>query len=258
MSELQTLKLERRGPVAIVTMQRAAAFNAMSRGMAEEYLRVLSEIERDESLRVVILTGEGKAFCSGADLKEGFPPDIEAVILKLYGPVMQAVRRLDKVVIAAVNGIVAGIGAALVTSADLAVMAEEGYIQLAFSKIGLVPDGGLTWDFVRAVGHKRAYRMMIEATKLPASECREYGLVNEVVPGEQVMPFALQWAEQIAQLSPVACQVTKRALHNSVDAAFGQAIAYEATLQQRAGASGDCKEGVTAFLEKRAPVYPGR
>lgn len=258
MSDQDFLTLERTGHVAILTMNRPAAFNSLCLEMRHQYVAMLREVQLDDSVRVLVITGNGKAFCSGADLKEGMADDIEMSIIKTFAPIMQAIRSLDKVVISAINGVAAGIGVAIVTSSDLAVMSEDAYMQLAFSKIALLPDGGLTWDFVRAVGHKRAYRMMIEASNITPAECLEYGFVNEVVPAAEVLPFTLQWAEKVAELSPVACRVTKRALHGAADMTINQATAFEASLQQRAGVSEDSVEGINAFLEKRKPIFPGR
>src|SRR5690606_7772691 len=200
----------------------------------------------------------GKGFCAGADLLEGMAESTEDSVLETFGPIITALRKLDKVVLTAVNGVAAGIGAAMVTAADLAVIAEGAYMQMAFSKIALLPDGGLTWDLVRSMGYKRAYRAMIEATNISAQELKEYGIVNEVVPAEELQQYVRDWAERIAQLSPIANKVTKRAMRMSMDLTLEHAVIYEASQQERAAKSADHQAGVEAFKAKTKPVFPGK
>jgi 2-(1,2-epoxy-1,2-dihydrophenyl)acetyl-CoA isomerase len=161
-------------------------------------------------------------------------------------------RRLDKVVIAAITGVTAGIGLGLIAATDLAVMADNTYVTLAFSKIGLIPDGGVTWELLRALGYKRAYRLMIEAGKLSAAECLEFGIVNEICTQNTVLERALQWAQQIADHSPTANILTKRALHQAAELTLAGAIAYETILQETAVQSADCAGRVRAFIENHA------
>lgn len=256
MSEAAVL-LEYRGPIAIVTLNRPHAYNACNTDIRHGMMKVVWELANREDIRVVILTANGKGFCAGADLRETFPNNVQEQLHKEYEPSLMGLRRLNKVVIAAVNGAVAGIGCAFVAACDLAVMVEDAYLQLAFSKIALVPDGGITWDLVRALGYKRAYRLMIEAGKLSAQECHQYGLVNEVVKSD-ALGYALDWAQRICDLSPVANALTKRVAHRAEELDIHGTFAVEAELQLTASRSADCVEGVTAFLEKRKPQYPGK
>lgn len=256
MSESAVL-LEYRGQIAILTLNRPHAYNACNTDIRHGMLEAVWELSNREDIRVVILTANGKGFCAGADLRETFPNNVQMQLHKEYEPSLMGLRRLNKVVIAAVNGAVAGIGCAFVAACDLAVMVEDAYMQLAFSKIALVPDGGITWDLVRALGYKRAYRLMIEAGKLSARECEQYGLVNEVVK-EDALGYALDWAQRLCELSPVANVLTKRVAHHAEELDIHGTFAIEAELQLVASRSADCAEGVTAFLEKRAPKYPGK
>lgn len=256
MSE-SAVQLEYRGQIAIITLNRPQAYNACNKDIRHGMVEAVWELSNREDVRVVILTANGKGFCAGADLRETFPNNVQAQLHKEYEPSLMGLRRLNKVVIAAVNGVVAGIGCSFVASCDLAVMVEDAYMQLAFSKIALVPDGGITWDLVQAMGYKRAYRLMIEAGKLTARECQQYGLVNEVVERD-ALGYALQWAERLCELSPVANVLTKRVARRAEEVDVHATFALEAELQLTASRSEDCREGITAFIEKRPAKYPGK
>jgi 2-(1,2-epoxy-1,2-dihydrophenyl)acetyl-CoA isomerase len=215
------------------------------------------ELELNKQVRVVIVTGNGKAFCAGADLKEGFAESVQDQIHERFLPAVQPIREIGQVVISAVNGTAAGIGVTMVTASDMAVMSDAAVMNLAFSRIALIPDGGLTWDLVRSMGYKRAYQLMIEGGSLTAQQCLDYGIVNELTPADQVLARARALAEQVAELSPIANKLTKRALRRSMDLSLQAAVDYESALQERASKSGDSAEGIAAFLEKRKPNFPG-
>jgi len=257
MSEAPSL-LSIDGHIATLTLNRPKSFNSLTFDMRVLMLEQIRQVELDKTVRVLILNANGKGFCAGADLMEGMAESTEDSVLETFGPIITALRKLDKVVLTAVNGVAAGIGAAMVTAADLAVIAEGAYMQMAFSKIALLPDGGLTWDLVRSMGYKRAYRAMIEATNISAQELKEYGIVNEVVPAEELQQYVRDWAERIAQLSPIANKVTKRAMRMSRDLTLEHAVIYEASQQERAAKSADHQAGVEAFKAKTKPVFPGK
>jgi 2-(1,2-epoxy-1,2-dihydrophenyl)acetyl-CoA isomerase len=252
------LLVDRCGSIVTLTLNRPHVRNAFNGALRTRLAEALREVQGFDDVRVIILTGAGRGFCAGADLSVDAPVDSRAELLYEYGPVLLALRNTDAVVLAAVNGAAAGIGAALVAAADLAIMADDASIQLAFSKIALIPDGGLTWELVRTLGRKRAYRLMIEAGRLTAAECLQLGFVNEVVPADRLMVQTLSWAETLAQRSPLCNGLTKRALHQAQRSSLQEAIAYEADLQQIATRSDDCREGVDAFLNKRSPLFTGR
>ncbi|MDB6060857.1 MAG: hypothetical protein JWM78_960 [Verrucomicrobiaceae bacterium] len=215
MNAQKTVSLDYKNQIAVVTLNRPEARNAFNATLRKDLLDTLQEVEQNEAIRVVVLMANGKTFCAGADLKEGSKKNIEALVMREYAPIFSTIQRMEKVVMVAFNGAAAGIGCALVTAADLALMTETAYLQLAFSKIALIPDGGLTWELVRALGYKRAYRLMIEAGSLTSTQCLEFGLVNEVVAEEQLHERAMQWAQSLCELSPVANRLTKRTLHEA-------------------------------------------
>jgi 2-(1,2-epoxy-1,2-dihydrophenyl)acetyl-CoA isomerase len=254
----EMLLVNRQGGVVTLTLNRPQVRNAFDGALRKRLHEVLREIQSYDDLRVIILTGAGHSFSTGADLNAEVSSDARTQLLYEYAPVLLALRHTDAVVLAAVNGFAAGIGVAFVAAADLAIMANDASIQLAFSKVALIPDGGLTWELVRILGRKRAYRLMIEGGRLDAAQCLQLGLVNEVVPADQLMVEAVSWAQRLARLSPLCNGLTKRALHQSQQCSLEEAIAYEAGLQQIAVGSEDCREGVDAFFSKRAPHFKGR
>lgn len=251
------LTVQKNGMIAEITLNRPDRYNAFGRAIRNGLVSALNDIAFDSSIRVVILTAAGKAFCSGADLREEFYPDLENDIVNSYMPAISALRTLDKIVIAAINGVVAGIGGALLTSADLAVMSEDARLDLAFARIGLIPDGGLTWDLVHTLGYKHAMRVMMDGGSLSAKQCLDMGIVNELVPASDVLSYARDWAMRITEQSPSANRGIKRALHFAMDATRRQTVEFEAIQQQRASNGHDFKEGVQAFLEKRKAVFTG-
>lgn len=251
------LTIQRDGTIVELTLNRPERYNAFGKSIRNSLTTTLNDLAFDSDVRVVILTGAGKAFCSGADLREEFYHDLENDILNSYMQSINALRSLNKIVIAAINGVVAGIGAALLTSSDLAVMSEDARLDLAFARIGLVPDGGLTWDLVHSLGYKRAMRLIMDGGSLSAKQCLEMGIVNELVPAGEVLSYTRDWARRITELSPSANRGIKRVLHFAMDASRKQTVEYEAIQQQRHIVSHDCKEGVAAFKEKRKPVFTG-
>jgi len=252
------VRVERHAGIATITLNRPTTRNAFNTALRKQFLEEMREIESFHDLRVVILTGAGASFCAGADLKAEMANDVRMALLAEYVPMLRALRGTDLVILAAVHGASAGFGAAILAAADLAIMAEDATIQLAFSRIALVPDGGLTWELVRALGYKRAYRLMIEGGRLDAKQCLSFGLINEVVPASRLKEEALAWAEQLCRLSPTCNGLTKRALHYAQNSSLEEAMTYEADLQQVASRSEDCREGVAAFRNKRSPDFRGR
>jgi 2-(1,2-epoxy-1,2-dihydrophenyl)acetyl-CoA isomerase len=246
--------------VGTITLDRPDALNSLEATLKRELLAVLREASRDPAVRVVILTGAGRAFCAGQDLKERLAPDaapLDVEVRERYIPIVLAIRRLPKPIIAAVNGVAAGAGAALAFACDLRIAAEEASFVLAFGRIGLVPDSGASWFLPRLVGAARAAELLYLSDPLPAAEALRIGLVNRVVPGEQLLTETEALAGRLAAGAPLALALTKRALDRSLEVGLAEALDHEASLQGIAGRSADHAEGLAAFLEKRPPRFRG-
>ncbi len=245
--------------VVQITLKRPDALNAFNEELRRDLLDALCSASAAPDARAVVLTGEGRAFCAGADIKDiGQTRVVEDVLNAEYGAFLSVLRSMEKPVIAAINGPAAGIGMTLALSCDLRVMADDAYLMSAFANIGLVPDGGLSWILTQQLGYARAYEAAIEAQKIPAARALELGLVNRVAGGGDTLNEALEWAEGLAARAPIALGLTKRAFRAAAEDGVKNAAAYEAALQRIAIASDDCKEGVAAVLGKRAASFKGR
>jgi len=259
MSAYETVLIARLGPVALVALNRPDRLNAFDRTLREELPRAFAEVEADESIRVVVLSGEGRAFSAGADLSEAsLGREVEQVLNEGFRPSLDAIAGSGKPWIAAIQGACAGIGAAYALTCDLAVMEEDAYIYQAFAAIGLIPDGGNHWHMVQALGYKRAYAAIIEAEKLPAADCAAAGLVNRVVGAGEARQVALDWAAQLAQGAPLTMRHAKAVLRRAVTGTLDDTFADEARLQADCATSQDAADAIAAFFDKRKPVFSGR
>jgi 2-(1,2-epoxy-1,2-dihydrophenyl)acetyl-CoA isomerase len=245
--------------VATVTLNRPDSLNALNGQMRRELLAALKAIGRDDAVRSVILTGAGRGFCSGADLRGGSDErDFRKVLQLEYNPLIRALRELPKPVIAVVNGVAAGAGVSLALACDLVYAAEEATFIQAFIKIGLVPDSGSTRTLVRTLGRHRAAQLIFTGEPLPAAEAHAAGLVNVMLPGDEIMDAARDAAVRLAQAPTRAIAYAKRQINAAEDATLEQSLALEAQLQDLAGRTQDHAEGVAAFAEKREPRFVGR
>lgn len=255
-----TVRYEMHGEaIALVILNRPQQLNAFNEAMRAELVAALAKASADAAVRAVIITGEGRGFCAGADVTDvAGGRTVEDILNAEYGAFLAIVQTMDKPVIAAVNGPAAGIGMSLALTCDLRVMAQDAYLMSAFANIGLVPDGGLSWLLTQEVGYSRAYQLAIEAEKIAAPRALELGLVNRVVASGAARAEALAWAETIAGRAPLALAATKRAFRAAAQNGLRNAHAFEAMLQNRLLASEDCREGVAALLSKRKPSFKGR
>jgi len=261
MSEYDTVLVERKGPVAVVTMNRPEQLNSFDAALRRELRLAVREVNEDPAIRVVVLTGAGRAFSAGADLLEAADNDqhfrVEDVLNGEYKPILMEINRAPKPWISAVNGAAAGVGSAFAMNCDLSVMAEDAYIYQAFTAISLVPDGGATWHLVHTLGRRRAYEVIVSGEKLAAAKCLEWGLCNRVVAAGELMEQALAWAGELATKAPLSLRYAKQALNEAMVQDLAETISSEAALQHICISSADATEGVAAFIEKRKPRWRG-
>jgi 2-(1,2-epoxy-1,2-dihydrophenyl)acetyl-CoA isomerase len=251
---------EKKDQVLIIKLNRPDKFNSFNRAMALELIEVLQQSAQDSSVRALLLTGEGKAFCAGQDLSEAIQPDgpgIKRIVEEHYNPIILAIRNLEKPVIVAVNGVAAGAGANIALACDVVFAARSASFIQAFSKIGLVPDSGGTFTLPRLVGMQLASALMITGDKLSAEDARGFGLVYKVFSDEELFTQSLDAAQRIALMPTQAIGLTKRLLNSSWSNTLAEQLQMEGELQVRSALSNDYKEGVSAFLEKRKPEFKG-
>lgn len=250
---------KQQGAVATITLSRPDAMNAFTRELSNDLQLALEQAAGDETVRVIVLTGEGRCFSAGADLKSGL--EGRSVFGKLhyeYRPVFSAVATMSKPVIAAVPGSAAGIGMSLALHCDLLVMTNNAFLLSPFTTISLVPDGGLNWLLVRQLGYRRAFQLSVESERIPADRCVELGLANKAVPAEELQQVAFEWAEMLSKRAPRSLEATKKVMRHAMDNDWASTFNMEADWQQALAGSEDNIEGVAAFFEKRDPIFKGK
>jgi 2-(1,2-epoxy-1,2-dihydrophenyl)acetyl-CoA isomerase len=263
MTAFETIRFDVDGPVARITLNRPEDLNPLSLRMAGELLEALGQVESDVELRAVLLTGAGRGFSSGADLKGDRPltadgkPDVLTGLREVYNPLMVKLRRLEKPVVAAVNGPAVGIGASLAAACDLVIAAQSAYFLLAFVNIGLTLDGGASVSFAARIGHGRAAELALLGERLPAATAVEWGLANRVVPDAELQAEAGELAAKLAAGPPGSYASTKQLLNAVSYPSYEQQLEREAVLQQQRAESADFVEGVLARFQKRAPRFTG-
>ncbi len=256
----ETLLIETHDGVRIVTLNRPEVLNAIDARSGEELLDALRGAEQAADVRCLILTGAGRAFCAGADLKDHVPggTSLGEVLRDRYNRIVLRLRSMEKPVIAALNGVAAGAGCNLALAADLRIASDRASFIEVFARVGLIPDSGGTWLLPRLVGVGRALEMMLLAEPVDAATAERIGLVNRVVPHDELRARAMEWAVRLAQGPTRAYGLTKRAVDHNLAVDLRAALEYEAFLQEIAGRTEDHREGVAAFLAKRPPSYLGR
>ena len=249
----------RSGAVLTVTLNRPDVYNAINRAMHEGLAAALEEAS-DPEVRAVVLTGSGRGFCSGQDLREfeSFPGGVRQALEHTYHPNVRAMRALQKPIVGAVNGPVAGAGLSLACACDVRIGSENATFVPGFIGIGLVPDAGSTWLVHRLLGFTRAFEWMVSNRRLAADEALAWGLVSEVVPQDAFEARVAELAEWYASLPTRAVAMTKQLFEHAFTASLTEQLELEAMLQQAATETEDFAEGVNAFLEKRAANFQGR
>ena len=258
---MSSILLNIKNNIAFVTLNRADVFNSFNREMAFSLQTVLDECEADDSVRAIVLTGAGKAFCAGQDLKEvtsaELNPGFKAILDEHYNPIISRLRSIEKPIIAAVNGVAAGAGANIALACDIVVANENAAFIQAFSKIGLVPDSAGTFFLPRLIGMQKATALMMLGDKVGAKEAVELGMIYKSFPAEQFEEEVNKLAETMANMPTLALGLTKRLLNKSLTNSLEEQLAMESKLQIQAAESHDYNEGVTAFVEKRKPEFRG-
>ena len=248
------------GDVAIITIADPATLNALSVTLAQELAEALTLAAATS--RAIILTGEGRSFCSGANLSDGIDPTKEGYdagepLEAVYNPLMQSIRNLAVPIVTAIRGAAAGFGCALALSGDMIVAGQHAYFMQAFRRVALVPDGGSAWFLMRGAGRARAMEMMLLGERLPATQALEWGLINRVVPEEEVMNHARIIAERLASGPTAALRMTRELGWSALACDFDEQLAQERVLQAEAGRLADHREGIAAFLTNRPAHFTG-
>lgn len=256
----ETIRLEHVGAVARIVLDRPDRLNACPPSMAVEIADALSQMD---GARAVLLTGEGRAFCSGADLAATGTRSIGGgagsykALTESYNPLMLKLARLPVPVVVAVNGPAAGIGCSLALAGDFTLAAKSAYFLQAFVNIGLVPDGGATWLLPRLIGKARAARMMMLGERIGAEQAEDWGLIYKAVDDAALMDEAMALATRLAEGPTVALGTMRQTLAKALESDFASTLLAEAEGQARAGDSADAREGIAAFLGKRKPQFSG-
>ena len=250
------------GSVARLTLNRPDVLNSFNRGMAVELREAIDSAASDAKIRALLLTGAGRAFCAGQDLSEATPSegkamDLGEIVRNSYNPVIRAIRKIEKPVVCAVNGVAAGAGANLALACDIVLASSEASFIQSFSKVGLIPDSGGTFFLPRLIGLARASALIMLGEKIPAARALEFGMIYKVCEPGELMSQSLEVARALATMPTRALGLTKRGFNQSFGNGLDAQLDAEESLQGEAGNTADFREGVSAFLEKRKPNFRG-
>ena len=257
----KSIELKIENSVAWIYLNRPEVFNSFNREMALLFQSTIANCANDEKVRAIVITGNGKAFCAGQDLKEvtdtELNPGFRKILDEHYNPIIQKIRTIEKPIVAAVNGVAAGAGANIALACDIVVSSEHGSFIQAFSKIGLIPDSAGTFFLPRIIGFQKASALMMLGDKVTAQDALQMGMIFKIYPTGLFEEEVMSLASTLAQMPTKAIGLTKRLLNQSMTNNLEQQMALESDLQIEASSSNDYKEGVTAFVEKRIPEFKG-
>ncbi len=264
MTTSETVLARREEGVLRLTLNRPEKLNSFNEEMHLALRAHIQQAHEDEAIRAILLTGAGRAFCAGQDLgdrdprKGGPAPDLGRTLDQFYNPTLRLIRRLEKPVICAVNGVAAGAGANIALACDIVLAAKSAKFIQAFAKIGLIPDAGGSWSLPRILGEPRAKALALTAEPLPAEKAADWGLIWRAVEDGDLMAEAEKLAQSLAAGPTLGLGLTKRLIHAAATNTQDEQLDMERDLQQQAGRSADYAEGVTAFLEKRGARFTGK
>jgi 2-(1,2-epoxy-1,2-dihydrophenyl)acetyl-CoA isomerase len=249
--------------LATLTLNAPDKLNAVSRKMIAELKECWEALAADPSVRAVLLTGAGRGFCAGADLADpdrdaSATADSGAALDKFFNPVIRAMRAMPKPIVAAVNGVAAGVGMSFAMAADIAIAGKSASFLQAFARIGLMPDGGSTWFLPRLVGDARARGLAMLAPQIAAEQARQWGLIWDVVEDAELMGAATELARKLADGPTLSLARIKEAMNRASGNTLAAQLDVERDFQRELGKSADFKEGVAAFLAKRKPTFKGK
>jgi 2-(1,2-epoxy-1,2-dihydrophenyl)acetyl-CoA isomerase len=263
MSEFQFIKTITRNKTGIITINRQEVYNALNLASKFEIINAIRLFNKDNEIRAIIITGEGKAFCSGQDLNDrtvkpesGKKVDIGHTLITEWNPLIMAIRESEKIVTAAINGVCAGAGLSVALACDLKYAKSGNRFISGFTQIGLTPDAGMDHVLVRSMGYSKALEFCLTGKPLMSEEMLNYGLLNGIV--DDPLATALEISETIADLAPLSVKTVKSNLQYAEDQHFKSVLEREIATQRYLGNSQDYTEGVTAFLDKRKPVFTGK
>jgi 2-(1,2-epoxy-1,2-dihydrophenyl)acetyl-CoA isomerase len=257
----KNIEFEKKQGVGIIKLNRPDVLNSFNYAMAKETQEAMEICENDDSIRAIVFTAIGRAFCAGQDLAEAIAdnaPSIGQIVDHTYNPIITKLRSIEKPIIGAVNGVAAGAGANIAFACDITFAATSASFIQSFSNIGLIPDSGGTYFLPRLIGMQRATAQMFLANKVKAEEAKQLGMIYEVVSDEELQETAFNFAADLATRPTKGFGLTKRALNQAMFNSLEDQLKVERELQEEAGATADHKEGVSAFLEKRKPNYIGK
>ena len=252
---------EHRNGVMQIILNRPEVYNSFNRTMALQMQASLNEAAANESVRAVVITGTGKAFCAGQDLAEAIDPEgpgLERILAEHYNPIIQQIVALPKPVVALVNGVAAGAGANIALTCDVVIAHEQASFIQAFSKIGLIPDSGGTYFLPRLIGAQKALALMMTGDKVSAKEAEALNMIYKAVEAETYETFTADFVSKLALMPTRALALTKKAVQESWNNTLSEQLNLELALQVEAGNTEDFKEGVQAFLDKRKPNFTGK
>jgi 2-(1,2-epoxy-1,2-dihydrophenyl)acetyl-CoA isomerase len=259
--EFETILYSLDSGVLTITLNRPESYNACNEQLTTDLQSALKEAERDRAVRSIILTGAGKAFCSGQDLKDAPAPgtrrSLADSLQRRYNPIIRKLATIPKPIVGAINGVAAGAGCSLALACDFKIASENAYLLQAFVNIGLVPDSGSSYFLVNTVGYARAFEIATLGEKLPAQRALEFGLINRVVPLENLMEEARTLATRYAEGPTRAYGYIKKMLRRAESQSLEDSLNYEVFMQEAAGRTGDYQEGVQSFVEKRKAAFKG-